>query len=84
MNEELWKKTKQEKIEKQIKKRKWSWIGHTLRKEGTVERDALDWNPQGYWRRGRPWETWRRTVIRELEEKGKNWSEIKELARNRI
>jgi hypothetical protein len=37
MNEELWKKTKQEKIEKQIKKRKWRWIGHTLRKEGTVE-----------------------------------------------
>jgi hypothetical protein len=52
--------------------------------EGTVERDAPDWNPLGYRRRGRPRETWRRTVIRELEEKGKNWSEIKELARNRI
>jgi hypothetical protein len=51
---------------------------------GTVERDALDWNPQGYQRRGRPWETWKRTVIRELETGGKNWSEIKELARNRI
>jgi hypothetical protein len=36
-NEELWKKTKQEKIKKQIKKRKWRWIGHTLRKEGTAE-----------------------------------------------
>jgi hypothetical protein len=83
-NEELWKKTKQEKIEKQIKKRKWKWIGYTLRKEGTVERDAPDWNPQGYRRRGRPQETWRRTVIRDLEEKGKHWSEIKELARNRI
>jgi hypothetical protein len=35
--EELWKKTKQEKIEKRIKERKWRWIGHTLRKEGTVE-----------------------------------------------
>jgi hypothetical protein len=33
-----------------------------------VEQDALDWNPQGYRRRGRPRETWRRTVIRELEE----------------
>jgi hypothetical protein len=33
MNEELWKKTKQEKIEKQTKKRKWRWTGHTLRKE---------------------------------------------------
>jgi hypothetical protein len=36
-NEKLWKKTKQEKIEKKIKKRKWRWIRHTLRKEGTVE-----------------------------------------------
>jgi hypothetical protein len=26
---------------RQSKKRKWRWIGHTLRKEGTVERDAL-------------------------------------------
>jgi hypothetical protein len=38
MNEELWKKTKQEKIEKQIKKRKWRWTGHTLRKEGRNSR----------------------------------------------
>jgi hypothetical protein len=72
------------KIERHIKKRKWRWTGHTLRKEGTVEQDALDWNSQGYRRRGHPRETWRRTVVRELEERGKNWSEIKELARNRV
>jgi len=42
-------------IENQIKRRKWSWIGHTLRKEvGAIEKTALDWNPQGYRRRGRP------------------------------
>jgi hypothetical protein len=29
------------------KKRKWSWIGHTLSKpSGITEKDALDWNPQ--------------------------------------
>jgi hypothetical protein len=29
-------------------KRKWKWIGHTVRKdENAVERIALDWNPQG-------------------------------------
>ena len=48
-NEELWRITKQKSIEIQIKRRKWNWIGHILRKEaGTVEKTALDWNPQGY------------------------------------
>jgi hypothetical protein len=46
-----------------IKKRKWSWIGHTLRKpSGIIEKDALDWNPQGKGRRDRPKKTWKRTV----------------------
>jgi hypothetical protein len=31
-NEELWRITQQKPIEKQIKRRKWNWIGHTLRK----------------------------------------------------
>jgi hypothetical protein len=32
-NEDLWSITQQETIENQIKRRKWNWIGHTLRKE---------------------------------------------------
>jgi len=44
---------------KSIKRRKCNWIGHTLRKEtGAIEKTALDWNPQGYRRRGRPKRTW--------------------------
>jgi hypothetical protein len=46
---------------KSEKRRKWNWIGHTLHKEtGAIEKTALDWNPQGYRRRGRPKRTWRR------------------------
>jgi len=53
-NKELWRITKQKPIEIQIKRRKWNWIGHTLRKQaGTTEKTALDWNSQGYRRRGR-------------------------------
>ena len=45
---------KQKPIEIKIKRRKWNWIGHTLRKEaGAIEKTVLDWNPQGYRRRGR-------------------------------
>ena len=39
--------TKQKPKEMQIKGRKQNWIGHTLRTEaGTIEKTALDWNPQ--------------------------------------
>jgi hypothetical protein len=41
-------------IGNQIKRRKWNWIGHTLPKEA----GTIDWNPQGYRRRGRPKRTW--------------------------
>ena len=58
-NEELWRITHWKSIEEQIKRRKWNWIGDTLRKEtGAVEKTALDWNPRGYRRRGRPKRTW--------------------------
>jgi hypothetical protein len=39
--------------EKKFKNKSRNGSGHTLRKEGIVERDALDWNPQGYRRRDR-------------------------------
>jgi hypothetical protein len=51
---ELWEATGEKPVALQIKKRKWQWIGHTLRKnDGSLGKQALDWNPQGVWRRGR-------------------------------
>ena len=67
-----------------IKRRKWNWIGHTLRKgHEAIEREVLEWNPQGKRRRERPRHTWRRTVPNEALGKGKRWSEIKRMAENR-
>ena len=44
----IWKVTGQEDINLEIRKRKFRWIGHTLRKEdGEVPKTALLWNPQG-------------------------------------
>ena len=58
-NEELWRITEQKPTEIQIKRRKQNGIGHTLCKEaGTIEKTALDWNPQGYRRRSRPKRMW--------------------------
>jgi hypothetical protein len=61
LNEDLWTVTNQQPIVVQIKKRKWKWISHTLKKPtGAVEKTALDWNTQGAHRCGRPRKTWRK------------------------
>ena len=49
-----------------------------------IEREVLDWNPQGQWKRRRPKQTWRRSVHNEALGEGKSWGEVKQLARNRI
>jgi len=65
-------------------KRKCNWIGHTLRKEvGAIEKIALDWNPQGYRRRGRPKRTWRRKTEDEIRGTGRSWNKFKGIAGDR-
>jgi hypothetical protein len=84
-NEELWERTGQKPLDRQIEKRKWSWIGHTLRKpSGITEKDVLDWNPQGKRRRGRPKKNWNRTVEEEAGDQGKRWQEVKAMAKNKV
>ncbi|KAJ4443307.1 hypothetical protein ANN_04975, partial [Periplaneta americana] len=69
----------------QIKQRKWNWIGHTLRKpDGAIEKTAIDWNPQGARKIGRPRKTWKRSIEGEVERCGKSWKEVKWMAGNRV
>ena len=64
-----------EKVSTQIRKKRWRYIGHVLRKRpDDNQRIALSWTPDGKRKRGRPKETWRRTVVREREMLGyKSW-----------
>ena len=67
-NTDFWDKTGQSPIEVEISKRKWRWIGHTLRKSpSNVTKQALDWNPQGKRKVGRPEQTWRRSTDAEVK-----------------
>ena len=43
----------------------------------------MDWNPGGRRKRGRPALTWRRTVEKDLEERGTQWRDTKRLAQDR-
>jgi hypothetical protein len=46
-NKDLWKATGQEDVNLEIRKRKFGWFGHTLRKDdGEIPKAALQWNPQ--------------------------------------
>lgn len=61
-----------EPLSKMVTRRKWRWIGHTFRKPaGDITKNALDWNPQGSRRPGRPGNTWRRTIENDVTQKGK-------------
>ena len=72
-NEEVWRRAGQRSAEEEIGKRRWRWIGHTLRKwDNSITKKALDWNLQGKRRIGRPRHTWRRA----REEDVKRWKEL--------
>jgi hypothetical protein len=80
----LWETTGETPVELQIKKRKRKWIGHTIRKDkNAVERVALDWNPQGTRKRGRPKKTWKKSIMEEEQREGRTWREVKRLAADR-
>nr|KAG5693360.1 hypothetical protein BaRGS_017653 [Batillaria attramentaria] len=84
-NKDLWERTRQVPIEQEIKKRKWGWIGHTLRKStSNVTRQSLDWNPQGKRKVGRPKQTWRRSTDAEAKAAGTTWAELKRASQNRV
>ncbi|KAI8484438.1 hypothetical protein Bbelb_378710 [Branchiostoma belcheri] len=83
-NEELWSRAGQEPVAIQILRRKWSWIGHTVRKPAdSTTRQALSWNPKGKRRRGRPRNSWRRDTEKELSELGMHWKDVEREAQNR-
>jgi len=53
-NVEIWQRTTQETIEIEIKRKRWGWIGHTLREPtSSITRQALSWNHHGKRKRGR-------------------------------
>ena len=83
-NERLWEVTNQLPIEEELLRRRWGWLGHTLRKPATnITYQALSWNPQGKRKRGRPRNTWRRDLTKNVQETGMGWRQLVTTAQNR-
>ncbi|CAH8471399.1 unnamed protein product [Schistosoma rodhaini] len=84
-NKLLWETTNQIPAEEEIRKKRWKWIGHTLRKSpNCVTRQALTWNPEGRRRRGRPKNTLRREIETDMRRMNKNWKELEKKAQDRV
>ena len=67
-----------------ICRRRWRWIGHCLRMSNKENaKVALFWTPDGKRKRGRPKETWRRTVAREMKARGWSWNYLEIQAKDR-
>ncbi|VDO89055.1 unnamed protein product [Schistosoma margrebowiei] len=76
-NNVLWERTNQIPAEGEIRKKRWKWIGHTLRKApNCVTRQALTWNPQGQRKREIPKNALRREVEKDMRRMNKNWMEL--------
>ncbi|VDP36230.1 unnamed protein product [Schistosoma margrebowiei] len=84
-NRILWERTNQLPAEEEIRKRRWKWIGHTLRKSSNcITRQALTWNPEGRRKRGRPKNTLRRIIEADMKTMNYNCTELERIAQNRV
>ncbi|XP_045504190.1 uncharacterized protein LOC123700870 [Colias croceus] len=83
-NDQLFERCHETPIFLQILRRKWTWIGDTLRRDTLhISRQALEWTPQGKRKRGRPRQSWRRSVAAEARAIGLTWPELKSVAQDR-
>ena len=84
-NDDLYLRTSFSPITEVIRQRRWRWIGHVLRMPNTRNaKVALYWTPGGKRKRGRPKETWRRTVAQEMKERGWSWNFLQIQAKDRL
>jgi len=70
----------------QLRRRKWNWIGHTLRRSYvSIAKQVLQWTPQGHRGRGRPSNTWKRDLEREMWTAGSrfSWKKMETAAQDR-
>ncbi|VDO92268.1 unnamed protein product [Schistosoma margrebowiei] len=84
-NSLLWERTNQLPAEEKIRKRRWKWIGHTLRKSSNcITRQVLTWNPEGKRKRGRPKNTLRRIIEADMKTMNYNWTGLERIAQDRV
>jgi endonuclease/exonuclease/phosphatase family metal-dependent hydrolase len=84
-NETVFEMAGANRISDEVRRRRWNWIGHILRKDWNDDcAVALGWTPEGRRKRGRPKITWRRMIEKERNEAGWNtWTSVRQAAKDR-
>jgi len=84
-NERVLELAEAERVSVIVKRKRWNWIGHVLRKgEGNDCAVALGWTPEGKRARGRPKTTWRKMVEKERKTAGwRSWQHARTVAKDR-
>ncbi|VDP34753.1 unnamed protein product, partial [Schistosoma curassoni] len=49
-----------------------------------ITRQALTWNPEGKWKRGRSKNTLRREIESDIKWMNNNWKELERIAQDRV
>ncbi|VDO94488.1 unnamed protein product [Schistosoma margrebowiei] len=81
----LWKRTNQIPVEQEVRKKRWKWVGHTLRKApNCVMMQALTWSSQSQRRSGIPKNTLRREIETDMRRMNKNWIKLERKAQDRV
>ena len=71
-------------MSEQTKRKKWDWIGQTLRKDNKdITKHALKWTKEGDRNRGRPATSWRKVTERERTETGRSWGQLTRMANDK-
>ncbi|VDP27165.1 unnamed protein product [Schistosoma margrebowiei] len=84
-NSLLWERTNQLPDEEEIRKKRWKWIGRTLRKSSNcITRQTLSWNPEGKRKRGRQKNTLRGEMEVDMKRMNNNWKELERIAQDRV
>ena len=68
-------------VDEYVRLSRWKWLGHVYRRQGIV-RETPGWVAHGRRGRGRPKETWVRTMRREAGDDC--WGDLEELAQDRL
>ena len=83
-NEDLLRQCNQDSMATILIRRRWKWIGRVIRRDqNSITKTALHWTPEGNRKRGRPKNTWRRTVERKLKSMNHSWGTIEKMAKDR-
>ena len=81
----LWERTNQLPVEEEIRKRRWKWIGHTMRKSPMcITGRAPTYNGEGKQKRERSKNTLLCEIEADMKRVNNNWKELERLAQDRL